>query len=374
MVTLYQLRVDGVTFVPGPGRAIMWVQARSGHVRHGDCVAPHEASDLIRPFRLWDMARVARLQREGVPLDLETHLTRPRSPLGTAVISHFLPAYDGVCTCIADHKEENGGWSGFAQMRQRPGRNEYVIAVIAPALASGSGAHAAWQRLLAHLAVQAGERGGQRLYAGLPGEGEEYQIFRHMGFTAYAEEEVYQFTDAARLPGVTPLPLRRQRERDSWGLQKLYAAVTPRVVQAAEGSGQGEWELNPRRWPAAQQRLGYVWEVGGDINAVLHIRTAARVHWIRSLLHPDMRDQGEALASAALAGIKHPGRQQVFWAVRSYEAGLAATLHACGFEPVARQTLVVKHCTVRVREPVVQPVGALNGKAEHAAHTIKYND
>jgi hypothetical protein len=322
------------------------------------------------------VARVARLQREGVPLDLETHLTRSWSPLGTAVMSHFLPAYDGVCTCIADHREENGGWSGFAQMRQRPGCNEYVVVLIAPPLAAGSGAHAAWQRLLAHLAVQAGQRGGQRLYAGVPEESEEYQIFRHVGFTAYAQEDVFQFTDNNndQLPQVPALPLRRQRERDSWGLQRLYATVTPRAVQTAEGSGQGEWELHPRHWPAAQQRRGYVWEAGGDINAVLQIRTRGGVHWIRSLLHPDMLDQGTALVSAALASVKHPAGQKVFWAVRTYEAGMAETLHGCGFQPIARQTLVVKHCTVRAREPVVQPVGALNGKAERAAHTIKYND
>ena len=329
---------------------------------------------MIRPFRLWDVARVARLQREGVPLDLETHLTRSRSPLGMALVSHFLPAYDGVCTCVADHKEENGGWCGFAQMRQRPGRNEYVIAMIAPALTSGSGAHVVWQRLLAHLAVQAGERGGQRLYAGLPGEGEEYQLFRHMGFTAYAQEDVYQFSDLARRPQTAPLPLRRQRDRDSWGLQQLYAAVTPRSVQAAEGSGQGEWELNHRRWPAAPQRQGYVWEVGGDIHAALHIRSRPGVYWLRALLHPDFSDRAPSLIAAALAGIKHPSGQRVFWAVRSYEPSLAATLRDCGFQPLAQQTLVVKHCTVRPREPVTQPVAALNGKAEHAAHTIKYNE
>jgi hypothetical protein len=329
---------------------------------------------LIRPFRLWDVALVARLQRESVPLDLETHLTRSRSPLGTAVMSHVLPAPGGVCTCIADHKDENGGWSGLAQMQQRPGRSEFVIALIAPALASGSGAGATWQRLLAYLAIQAGEHGGQRLYAGLPGEGEEYQIFRHMGFAAYAQEEVLQCTDPGCLPHTTPLPLRRQRERDSWGLQQLYASVTPRAVQTAEGSGQGEWELIRCHWPTYPRRQGYVWEVSGDIHAALQIRSTANAHWIRLLLHPNAVDEASALVASALTSIKISAAQRVFWAVRTYEAGIANVLREYGFQPAARQTLVVKHCTVRVREPALQPVAALNGKAEHAAHTIKYND
>ncbi|MCS7259201.1 MAG: hypothetical protein NZ765_00260, partial [Anaerolineae bacterium] len=160
---------------------------------------------MIRPFRLWDVALVARLQREGVPLDLETHLTRPHSPLGMALLAHLLPARDGMHTCIVDHKDEDGGSRGLAQMRQRPSRHEYIITFMAPALRSGSGAHAIWQRLLSHLAVQAGEQGGQRLYAGLPDEGEEYQIFRHAGFVAYAQEIVYQCVALPPLPPTPPL-------------------------------------------------------------------------------------------------------------------------------------------------------------------------
>jgi hypothetical protein len=329
---------------------------------------------LIRPFRLWDAALVARLQREGVPLDLETHLTRVRSPLSTAVMSHVLPGQGSICTCIADHKDENGGPFGLAQMRQRTNRKEYTIAFISPPLSWGGGAHATWQRLLMHLAVKAGEQGGQRLYAGLPGEGEEYQVFRHVGFTAYAQEEVHRCTDPSRRPTVAPLPLRRQRERDSWGLQKLYATVTPRTVQTAEASAQYEWELPRRHWPRYPQRQGYVWETSGEIGAALHVRSTAAGHWLRLLLHPDMLDQAPAAVAAAMVHIRVSAGQKTFWAVRTYEAGVSALLNACGFEPVGCQTLVVKHCTVWARESVLQPVPALNGKAEHAAQTMKYHD
>ena len=328
---------------------------------------------MIRPFRFWDAALVARLQRAGVALDLETYLTRSHSPLGTAITSHLFPARHRACTCIADHREEDGGCLGLAQMRQRPERKEYVVAFIAPALSAGGGVHATWQRLLAHLAVKAGERGGQRLYAGLPGEGEEYQIFRHVGFTAYAQEDVYQCCHRLPLPQVAQLP-RRQRERDGWGLQKLYGAVTPRAVQAAQGSGHGEWELAPYHWPANPQQRGYVWETSGEVSAALQVRSTADAHWLRLLLHPDMLDQATAVVAAAMASIGRPSRQKIFWAVRTYEAGMQAALAEFGFEPVASQTLVVKHCTIWAREPALKPVHALNGKAEPAAPTIKYND
>jgi hypothetical protein len=89
--------------------------------------------------------------------------------------------------------------------------------------------------------VKAGERSGQRLYASLPADGEEYQIFRHVGFTAYAQEDVYKLmSPPSGLEGVEPLPVRRQHIRDSWELQQLYATVTPRAVQNAEGSAQSQ--------------------------------------------------------------------------------------------------------------------------------------
>ena len=329
---------------------------------------------MIRPFRLSDAALVARLQHEGVTLDLETQLTQSRSLLSTAVMSRLLPGRGRVYTCIAEHKEENGSVFGLAQMRQRAGRDEYVIAFIAPALSSGSGAPATWQRLLTHLAVSAGERAGQRLYAGLPGEGEEYRIFRHMGFIAYAQEQVYRSADPSRLSHAAPIPLRRQRERDSWSLQKLYASVTPRAVQTAEGSGQGEWEMVRWHGSAYPQQRGYVWETEGEIGAALQVRSTARAHWLRLLLHSDMLDQAEALVAAALASISRTPGRTVFWVVRTYEAGISTVLGDFGFEPAASQTLVVKHCTARVREAALQPVSALNGKAERAAPTIKYND
>lgn len=328
---------------------------------------------MIRPFRLWDITLVARLQREGVPLDLETHLTRSHSPLGVALLAHFSLARNGTHTCIVDHKDEDGGSHGLAQMRQRPGRNEYIITFMAPALSSGSGAHAIWQRLLNYLAVQAGEQGGQRLYAGLPDEGEEYQIFRHAGFVAYAQEIVYHCAHLPPLPPRPPLNLRPQCTRDSWGLQQLYAAATPRAVQTAEGSGQGEWELWRPRWLSQPWRRGYVWEYAGEIRAALQIRSTSSAHWIRLLYHPDDFRQVDALVTAALMKVLEGSRgRKILWAVRAYEAGLAAVLGECGFVPIAHQTLMVKHCAAWVREPTLHPVATLNGKAEQAAPTVKY--
>jgi hypothetical protein len=325
-----------------------------------------EGVQVIRPFDLRDVGLVMRLQRQGTPLDLEARLTRSRSPLSAALIARGLGFGNGVSTCIIDHKEDSGHWLALAQMQQLPGRPDYVITFLAPALTAGSGVHALWQRVLAHLCVVAGERGGQRLYAGLPQDGEEYQIFRHTGFTAYAQEEVLRWTPSEGQPEVEPLPLRRQHERDSWRLQQLYATITPRVVQNAEGSAQGEWELSQRVWLAGSRRQGFVWESHGDIAAAVQIRSGPHAHWLRLLLHPDLIERADALVAAALARTRRRPKQELYCAVRTYESGIAPALGAFGFRAIGTQTLVVKCIAALVREPVAQALPALNGTVERA--------
>ena len=323
---------------------------------------------MIRPFRLRDVGLVARLQKDGVLLDLETCLIYPRSPLATAIFSSLPLSRAGASSYVVNHKEENSRILGLAQMRRRPGRPEHVVVFIAPALTAGNGAHATWQRLLAHLCVQAGEQGGQRLYAGLPADGEEYQIFRHVGFTAYAQEDVFELkTPASGLKGVEPLPTRRQRSRDSWGLQQLYAMVTPRAVQNIEGSAQTQWELSRRGWWGSYpHRQGFVWEGQGEIWAAVQIRSSRAGHWLRMLLHPDALDQADGLVAAALSRVRSAPGQHVYCAVRTYEAGMPSALAAWGFQLMGSQTLAVKHTTVRAREPASQTVHGLEGHAESA--------
>jgi len=323
---------------------------------------------VIRPFRLRDAGLVAGLQREGVLLDLETCLTSPRSPLATALISSLLPPYTRASTYIANFKDENAHLLGLAQMRRRLGRPEHVVVFIAPALLAGNGAHAIWQRLLMHLSVKAGEQGGQRLYAGLPTDGEEYQIFRHVGFIAYAQEDIFELRrPSATHSAVEPLPVRRQRSRDSWGLQQLYASVTPRAVQNAEGSAQAQWDIGRQGWLGSYpQRQGYVWESRGEIWAALQVRSSRAGHWLRLLLHPDALDQADGLVAAALSRVDCMPGQRIYCAVRTYEAGIPSALTARAFRLVRSQTLTVKHTTVWAREPAVQPVPALEGHAESA--------
>ncbi len=130
---------------------------------------------------------VARLQRVGTSLDIEEQLTHPRSPLRSALLNSVLSPRSGPSTFILDQRDENKKLVGLAQMRIRPGRPERDVVFISPSLDAGNGSHAIWQRLLTHLCVQTAERGSLRIYARLPLQSEELQLFRNVGFIEYGQ-------------------------------------------------------------------------------------------------------------------------------------------------------------------------------------------
>ncbi len=327
---------------------------------------------MIRSFRLRDSLLVARLQRGGTPLDIEEQLTHPRSPLRSVLLNAILYPRSGPSTFILDQQDDNGRQLGLAQMRNRPGRPEQDVVFMSPTLDAGNGTHAIWQRLLTHLSIQTAERGSLRLYARLPLQGDELQLFKAVGFLEYGQEEIYRLNQPVDPVELQPaLELRPQQSGDGWGLQKLYATVAPRAVQNAEGLAQVQWDLTPWHWGEQGRRDGYVWEANGELLAALHIRTGKCGYLIRTLLHPDALDQAEELVKAALSLTSSKPNLPVFFAFRQYEAGWQNVLPGLGFEVLTCQALVVKHMAVRVRQKSPALMAALEkSPTEGAAPSV----
>lgn len=300
---------------------------------------------------------MARLQQVGISLDVEEQLTHPRSPLRSVLIDSVLSPHTGPSTFILDQRDEHGPLVGLAQMRPRPGRPERDVVFMSPSLDTGNGSHAIWQRLLTHLCIQSAERGNFRLYAGLPADSEELQLFKNVGFVPYCQEDIYQLVPRNSRPtSQTALDLRPQQASDGWGLQKLYGTLTPRSVQNAEGLAQGQWALTNRRWGEQGRRYGYIWEMSGELLGALYLRVGKCGVWIRTLLHPDAIDQAEALVIAALAVIENRNYLPIYFAFRQYEVGWHSVLTDLGFKPSTSRIVVVKPMTVRIREkPVLIP-------------------
>jgi hypothetical protein len=323
---------------------------------------------LIKAFHLQDLFSLADLQKQGITLDLEERLVHPRSPLVSAMLSSLLPIESSASTYILDIADEQEHYRGVSQTRKRAGRPEQDVIFIAPSLVHGNGSHAAWQRLLTYVCVKAGEAGNQRIYARLERDGDELQIFKNVGFSAYAEEAIFrlppaQFPEHAQ----DTLGLRKQTAADSWSLQRLYAAVTPRTVQIAEGLAQGQWQLNQHWLSEQRHRVGYVWEREGEILAVMHLHTGKLGHWLRLLVHPDVTGYVEELVLSGLSQIRdiriNPGRP-IYGSLRTYQSELAQALVSCGFQQFTIQTVVVKHTTVRSEDFVTRLVAAFEGTVE----------
>jgi hypothetical protein len=306
---------------------------------------------LIKPFQLRDALLVSRLQQAGIPLDIEEQLTHPRSPLRSVILNSILYPRRGSSTFILTQQDDNIKQFGLAQMRARPGQPENDVVFISPSLESKNGSHAIWQRLLTHLCIQTAERGRLRIYAQLPMQSEELQLFKNVGFLEYGQKNIFslkQYSRRAATP--TAIKLRLQKQGDGWGLQKLYATLAPRAVQNAEGLAQGQWGIAKNKWGEQGHHTGYVWEVDGEIAAALHLKTGKKGYLIRTLLHPDVINEAEELGLAALNLTTARPHLPVYFAYRQYEAGWSNVLPRLNFEPFTSQTLLVKHLTVRMRD------------------------
>ena len=313
---------------------------------------------MIKPFQLRDTLLVLRLQRAGIPLDIEEQLTHPRSPLRSVILNTILHPRRGSSTFILTPQDDNQKQFGLAQMRVRLGQPENDVVFMSPTLANGNGSHAIWQRLLTHMCVQTAERGQLRIYAQLPMQSEELQLFKNVGFLEYGQKEIFTLNQPAhRTKTATTIKLRPQKQGDGWGLQRLYATLAPRAVQNAEGLAQGQWSIAKSQWGEQGHRTGYVWEVDGEIVAALHLKTGKKGYLIRTLLHPNAIDKAEELALAALNLTTARPQLPVYFTYRQYEAGWSNVLPRLNFKPFTSQTLLVKHLTIRVRgtSPAIIP-------------------
>lgn len=357
----------GVTLLP----SIPDSQSLQRHARVCKISVETKGLNLIKAFRLQDTFLVKKLQRQGIALDMEERLLHPRSPLLATLVSNLFPATPGVTTYILSNGE---AMQSLVQARVRPGRPEQEVIFLSPTLAKGNGTSAIWQRLLNHLCMEAGRKGYQRIYARLKSDSDEANIFKHVGFSSYTEEQIFRLDeDTMRSNRQSEINIRRQTPADSWSLQRLYAAVTPQAVQVAEGLAQGQWQIH--NYPLADQghRYGYVWENEGEILAVLNIHSGKNGHWFRMMIHPETHDQVADLCAAGLNILPNPKNKPIYCSLRTYQSELAARINEHGFEPFAQQQLMVKHNTVRARDLFSQflPVFDRGVEAKHASPMMK---
>lgn len=321
-----------------------------------------------------DWVSIQELQSRGVQLDIERAVLWPHSPLYAAISAHLPFSPIGADTIILYLPSKRGRAIGFLQVRPRSNRPEADVTFLAPSLEADEDAVSIWYRLLAECTQCVGDQGGQRIFTQVSDNNGTEDVFRQAGFTVYAHEDIYWLGER---PGdmMRTQILRHQRSRDAWNLLRLYAQTTPRPVQIAEGMLSPEGHSGKiREWWDQSRGSGYVLPVGHEIGGAVRLLRGRAAYWLRFWLNPAMHDYGDPLLRGALSLLWAAPRRPIYVSIREYQSGLRAPLEELGFRFWRSRSLMVKHTTARVKEPLMKLVPALEKRAEPAASVAHHSD
>jgi hypothetical protein len=321
---------------------------------------------VITPFGLRHSLLVRDLPYDDSVADLRSMLAEPVAPLQAALRGYFFGAHAGVFTYVLRAPGQRITLRGYAQVRAHGSSPAWSLVRMAPALDGSEEAATIWYRLLLHLCIAAGEKGVQRLYARLPADSPAEEVFRQASFAIYTHDQVFARA-ASTGGGRQSANLRPVQREDTWEMQRLHYRLTPRLVLQMEGadessSGTEPWEA---LLPGAEQ-CHALYSDTGQMLACLCIASATRGAWLRMLVDLDAQSSAAELVDHALFLVGGDPARPLFCAVREYQGGIRAILEERGFQQKGNFSLMVKHTTVRVREPARSLVHALEKRAEIA--------
>lgn len=314
---------------------------------------------MIRPATPGDLWTLRRKPRSLMMLYNEMMLVRPHRPFWFGLRSTLETSVGDGATFI--YRER--GMRAVVQSVRRSGRPEHDIAMMA--VYGGGRGHPTdpdvWFRLLEALCVQVGRHRIQRFYAALSqGHDELREVFRQLGFGAYAQQTVLRLEGPDWDQGVTLAPMRAQARRDAWAIHKLYGAITPRLVQQAEARLPRAWMLPLARGWRSPRKRGWVLGPEDNLTAYLHLTSGPASHVLTLLIQPEARDLVADILRFGLGQVNDA--LPVYLLLRDYNRELLLPAEDLGFQPIGEQALLFKQTTVAVRRSILLP--ALEPRAE----------
>jgi hypothetical protein len=326
---------------------------------------------VISPFALRDLRLLAQLQKDHVSLCPIETLTRPQSPLWAAMAS-LLPFDEGQSLTFILHEQrgEDRQQLGFLQARQPPAQPTMYIQRLTPPLDKDEDAHAAWNRMISYAVTAAGERGIQRIFACAGNGSPEMAVLSSAGFSVYAREDIYRLAAASPPQATAPGDIRPEQSTDLVGINRLYAAITPHLVQLAESPNEDTstgWLCGPAGWGQGE---GFVLEDGTGIAGYGCLMSGRIGHWLHVLVHARAYDRSSDLLDYGLALLNYYPPRPVYCGVREYQGGVRVPLEECGFQMFSAQCRLVRHTMARVKEPARSLVPALEKRVEAPTTTV----
>lgn len=246
---------------------------------------------------------------------------------------------------------------GFVQACAQHGRESWDLARLVCLAADEQ----AWERgvdvLVDRACALIAQRGALRAFARASSEDRVALLAEH-GFRAYATEQtlagaLLPLVERAHSPATD---VRARQAHDTWDIFSLYSHIVPALVRYAEGHTLREWmqaRQQPdhvgRRRPAPHEAV-----MGEPGNLVAWLRWVpagkSRPQQLEVLIRPECVDRlGELVRYAAQYCDLDPFTPTLC-RIREYDGRISGTLEEAGFEPVARETLLVRHFTAQVTE------------------------
>ncbi|MHB0875390.1 MAG: hypothetical protein ACYC5O_05020 [Anaerolineae bacterium] len=284
-----------------------------------------------------------------MPLAPEPAILDDEAPFRLALTSLLSMDEDCVNTYVVRTHGDSGRPAGYVQVRVHLHRPEASLTSIAPAPFTEDLAPI-WERLLSAVSAWAGARGILRLYAAVPAGSAEEGELRRCGYLRYTADTVYRLPPPMTADRYPLHPrMRPQKDRDTWALQRLYAAVTPLRVQQAEGLTHNGWRMPTDDWNGHAWTRSYVLEDRDGLAAHVGLRQGRRSHRLRLVALPGARDDVPTILDHALAVAGRWPPRPIYCSVRHYQEGLPAALLERGFESLLSRSLTVRHSVLSVR-------------------------
>lgn len=258
---------------------------------------------------------------------------------------------------------------GFLQMMRRPARPEAELLWLAPSLDAPSGHPAIWNKLLSHLAHDAGSQGIERIYADVPDQPLLVNTFAAVGFQPFCRQTIWRCFDpgSARTEQPVESVAHPRTSVDDWDLLRLYFATVPEPVQSAEGAIGAPTSVAPIvENLRPDQGVTCVVRATDELLGAFQLLRGVHGTWLYiwiDTLQPDTHKVRTLFAHALALVTMQRWATPLYFAASDFQGGLDSLLDELGFAPFRDRVRMVKQVIKWVREsastpiPVVETVG-----------------